>query len=61
MILDRNGLTNVRAEPAAGQLTAHYDPRGKVVRLSEDNFKKERGTVCGETHLVAQLIGFGRG
>lgn len=37
-ILDRNGLTNVPVEPVAGQLTDHYDPRTKVVRLSEGNF-----------------------
>ncbi len=40
MILDRNGLTNVRVEPVAGNLTDHYDPRSKVVRLSEANFSK---------------------
>ena len=40
MILDRNGLTNVRVEPVAGNLTDHYDPRSKVVRLSETNFSK---------------------
>ncbi len=39
-LLDRNGLSNVRVEPVAGQLTDHYDPRGKVVRLSEGNFAK---------------------
>lgn len=39
-ILDRNGLTNVRVEPVAGTLTDHYDPSGKVVRLSEGNFSK---------------------
>lgn len=39
-ILDRNGLTNVKVEPVAGQLTDHYDPGAKVVRLSEDNFNK---------------------
>src|SRR3712207_6007635 len=38
LILDRNGLSNVRVEPVAGQLTDHYDPRSKVVRLSEGNF-----------------------
>jgi uncharacterized protein len=37
LILDRNGLTNVRVEPVPGQLTDHYDPRSKVVRLSENN------------------------
>jgi uncharacterized protein len=40
IILDRNGLSNVRVEPVAGQLTDHYDPRTKVVRLSEGNFSK---------------------
>lgn len=40
MILDRNNLTKVRVEPVAGQLTDHYDPRVKVVRLSEGNFSK---------------------
>jgi Zn-dependent membrane protease YugP len=39
-ILDRNGLNNVKVEPVAGKLTDHYDPRGKVIRLSEDNFDK---------------------
>ena len=38
MILDRNNLTNVQVEPVAGQLTDHYDPRSKTVRLSEGNF-----------------------
>jgi Zn-dependent membrane protease YugP len=38
MILDRNGLSNVRVEPVAGKLTDHYDPRSKTVRLSEGNF-----------------------
>ena len=40
-ILDRNNLTNVRVEPVAGQLTDHYDPMKKVVRLSEGNFRSE--------------------
>jgi uncharacterized protein len=39
-ILDRNNLSNVRVEPVAGQLTDHYDPLRKVVRLSEGNFSK---------------------
>lgn len=34
MILDRNGLHDVRVEQVAGKLTDHYDPRTKVVRLS---------------------------
>ncbi|TVP84646.1 MAG: zinc metallopeptidase [Alkalicoccus sp.] len=37
-ILDENGLYNVSIEPVKGQLTDHYDPRSKVVRLSKDNY-----------------------
>ncbi|MGZ8481422.1 MAG: zinc metallopeptidase [Candidatus Limnocylindria bacterium] len=33
-LLDRQGLTQVRIEPTPGQLTDHYDPRGKVLRVS---------------------------
>jgi uncharacterized protein len=40
MILDRNNLSNVSVEPVAGQLTDHYDPVRKVIRLSEGNFSK---------------------
>ena len=35
-ILDDNGLYNVRIEMVRGHLSDHYDPRGKVVRLSQD-------------------------
>ncbi len=34
-ILDRNGLTNVEVERVQGNLTDHYDPRSKTLRLSE--------------------------
>lgn len=33
-ILDKNGLYDVRVEPVAGELTDHYDPRDKTLRLS---------------------------
>jgi Zn-dependent membrane protease YugP len=57
MILDRNGLTNVRVEPVAGQLTDHYDPRSKVVRLSEDNFSKNSiAGVSVAAHEVGHAI-----
>ena len=35
MILDANGLNDVRIERVSGNLTDHYDPRSKTVRLSE--------------------------
>lgn len=34
-ILDSNGLSGVRIEMVAGNLTDHYDPRTKVLRLSQ--------------------------
>ncbi len=37
-VLDAAGLSAVRIEPIAGELTDHYDPRDKVLRLSADVF-----------------------
>jgi len=37
-MLEANGITDVTVEPVAGQLTDHYDPRAKAVRLSEGNY-----------------------
>lgn len=34
-ILDHHGLSNVQVLPVAGQLSDHYDPTARVVRLSE--------------------------
>lgn len=34
-ILNHNGLSDVTIEPVAGELTDHYDPRSKTLRLSE--------------------------
>ncbi len=34
-MLDAEGLYDVKVERVAGNLTDHYDPRGKVLRLSE--------------------------
>ncbi|HEX3015027.1 MAG TPA: zinc metallopeptidase [Desulfobacteria bacterium] len=35
-LLDQNGLYDVQVQPIPGKLTDHYDPRSKVVRLSEE-------------------------
>jgi uncharacterized protein len=35
-ILDSNGLVHVDIERSGGMLSDHYDPRGKVLRLSPD-------------------------
>ena len=39
-ILRANNVTNVRVEATKGQLTDHYDPRSRVVRLSEGIYGK---------------------
>ena len=44
-ILDSAGATDVDIEPVAGQLSDHYDPQAKVLRLSEQ--------VYGERSLAA--------
>ncbi len=36
MILDANGLSDVRIETVRGRLSDHYDPRKRVMRLSQD-------------------------
>ena len=38
-ILDAGGLQGVNIEPIAGQMTDHYDPRAKVLRLSPDVYQ----------------------
>ncbi len=35
MILDSNGLHNIRVERVSGKLSDHYDPKAKVIRLSD--------------------------
>src|SRR6266480_4375393 len=37
-ILDANGLHDVQIEEVPGELSDHYDPREKVLRLSSDNY-----------------------
>jgi uncharacterized protein len=47
-ILSHMGVTHVRVEPVAGQLTDHYDPGAKVVRLSD--------SVYGSDSLAAAAV-----
>jgi Zn-dependent membrane protease YugP len=53
-ILDDNGLYNVSVEPVRGKLSDHYDPRSKVVRLSEDNYY---GHSVAGTAVAAHEVG----
>jgi uncharacterized protein len=47
-ILQEMGINNVSVEPIAGELTDHYDPSAKAVRLSE--------VVYGSTSLAAAAV-----
>ena len=40
LILDKNGLYNVRIERISGDLTDHYDPKANVIRLSDPVYDK---------------------
>ncbi len=53
-LLDKNGLSEVSVEPVAGQLTDHYDPRTKVLRLSDGNFTGRSVAAAG---IVAHEVG----
>ena len=46
-ILDSAGLHNVAIEPIAGQLTDHYDPSAKVLRLSEGVYGSRSAAAVG--------------
>lgn len=45
LLLEQEGIHDVRVEPVRGSLTDHYDPSNKVLRLSE--------TVYGSTSVAA--------
>lgn len=46
-ILRLAGVTGVSIQPTTGQLTDHYDPRTKVVRLSETSYNSSSLTAIG--------------
>ena len=54
IILDRNGLYDVRVEPIGGNLTDHYDPRHKVIRLSRNVYN---GNSIASVSVAAHEVG----
>lgn len=63
MILNENGLQDVRIEPIAGNLTDHYDPKTKVVRLSESVYGQSSVAAIGVAahecgHAVQHATGY---
>ena len=53
-ILDKNGLKDVHVVEVSGELTDHYDPSRKVVRLSEPIFN---GTSIASVSVAAHECG----
>lgn len=53
-VLDANGLYDVAVEETPGQLSDHYDPRTKTVRLSTNNYYGQ--SVAG-TAVAAHEVG----
>ena len=53
-MLDSNGLTNVKIEEVKGELTDHYDPSSKVVRLSTDIY---HGSTIASSSVAAHECG----
>ncbi|MCR5335196.1 MAG: zinc metallopeptidase [Synergistes sp.] len=57
MLLDMRGLSNIPVERVAGQLTDHYDPRGKVLRLSDSvNGSRSIAAIGVAAHEVGHAI-----
>ncbi len=62
MILNRNGLSDVRIERTPGNLTDHYDPRTNVVRLSEGVYDSASIAAVGiAAHEVGHAIQHNKG
>lgn len=56
-ILDRNGLNDVEVLPVSGNLTDHYDPSKKVVKLSQNVYNSSSiAAISVAAHEVGHAI-----
>lgn len=53
-MLERNNITNITIEKTPGTLTDHFDPKKKVVRLSEEVYS---GTSIASLSIAAHEVG----
>lgn len=63
MILDDNGLTDIPVEAVAGELSDHYDPSSRTLRLSESVYGSTSvaalGVAAHETgHAIQHKVGY---
>ena len=57
IVLDENGLTDIAIERVSGKLTDHYDPKDKVVRLSDSTYNSASCAAVGVAcHEVGHAI-----
>ena len=47
MVLDQNGIQDVAIERVSGNLTDHFDPRAKVIRLSDATYASSSAAAVG--------------
>lgn len=62
-MLDQNGLQHVRIDRINGNLTDHYDPRSKIIRLSDSVYNSSStaaiGVACHEVgHAIQDANGY---
>jgi Zn-dependent membrane protease YugP len=62
-ILDANGLYDVKIEHISGNLTDHYDPKAKVIRLSDSVYDNHSAAAIGVAaheagHAVQHATGY---
>lgn len=63
MILDANGLQNIRIERVSGNLTDHYSPNEGVIRLSDATYNSRSVAAIGVAahecgHAVQHKVGY---
>ena len=62
MILRTNGIYDVRIERVRGSLTDHYDPRNKVLRLSDSVFGSASPAAVGvAAHEAGHAVQYAKG
>ena len=61
-VLSANGVRGVRIERVGGNLTDHYDPRSKVIRLSDGVFSSTSTAAIGVAcHEAGHAVQYARG
>jgi len=61
-ILDANGLSHIRIERIRGHLTDHYDPRARVIRLSESVYDNNTSAAVGvAAHEAGHAVQYAKG